>query len=128
MAMAELKAEAELDMHIKEASSALTTDVDSSHVGGRNASFARRKDASLQTTRTRSAKLHARSSSLHVTLRVDSCLLTFLCTSQNTKVVSTPANITREDREKRKTVRIMTATTVSTIRSTLSTSSLQSNA
>ena len=127
MAMAELEAEAEPEAHIKEASSALMMDVDSSHVGGRNALFARRKDAGLQTTRTRSAKLHARSSSLHVTSRVDSCLLIFLCTSQNTKAVSTPASITREDRKRRKTTRITTATTILTICSTWSTSSSRSS-
>jgi len=42
------------------------------HDGKRSALYARRKDAGQQTTQTKSAKLHARSSSLHVTLQVDS--------------------------------------------------------
>lgn len=124
--MAEREAEAEPEAHIKEASSAMTTGVDSSHDGGRNASFARRKNASLRITRTRSAELHALNSSLHATSQVDSRQLTSLCISQNTKAVSTLANITREDGEKRKTVRITTTTTAK-ICSTLSTSSSKSS-
>jgi len=38
--------EADLEAHIEEASSALIIDVGSSHTGGRNALFTRRKDAS----------------------------------------------------------------------------------
>ena len=60
--------EAHQEAYIEEASSALKMEVGSSHARGRNASFAKRKDASLPTTQTKSAKLPMRSSSLHYTL------------------------------------------------------------
>ena len=124
----EAEAKADSKSHIKKADNALTIDIDLSHARKRSALYARRKDAGQQTTQTRSAKLRARSSSLHVTLQVDSRPWTFQYTSQNTKAVSTPASTTREAGEKKKTARIAITTTAPAISNTLNTSSLRSNA
>ena len=77
--------EADPEEHIEEASSATTTDEDSSHARGRNALFARRKDAGLPTTQTKNAKMPVRSSSLRYTSQVHSPLRTSPYILQNTK-------------------------------------------
>ena len=64
----EVDPKVEIEVHFKKANNALTIAKDLSHARRKSALSARRKDASLQITQTRSVKLHARSSSLHVTL------------------------------------------------------------
>jgi hypothetical protein len=64
------------EARIKKINNALTMGVDSSHNRRRNALYARRKDAGLLTTQSRSAKLHAPSSSLLCTLQIPGHLRT----------------------------------------------------
>jgi hypothetical protein len=106
----------------------MTADVDLRHAGRRSILSARRKAASQLTIQTKSARLPARSSFPHVTLRTHSRQQTSPCTSQSTRELNTRLNTTKKAREMQKPIRTRTTTTTTSQMRTLTSNSLRSNA